>query len=312
VIHVASLLPRGRARTRGLVVLGLVLACAAPGDAVASAREAAAPRASGVSALAPTLAVTQLISRDTSGRLWLWQGTTSAGWRPGVVIGTGWNSMTAIVGTGDFDGDGHVDLLSRDGAGNLWLYPGNGSGGFLPRAQVGIGWNSMTTIVDAGDFNEDGHADLITRDKAGELWLYSTTGTGGFSGRVRIGVGWASMTAVVALADIYGGPHEDVLARDASGRMWLYPGTGTGGFAPRSLVGTGFEGIGLLTGVGDVGGYPVLSSNLAGRLPGGALVFWEGRTRGEVGLVDSGGAGPDGTIWKTMTALTGIENYVGS
>ncbi len=31
--------------------------------------------------------------------------------------------MTALVGAGNFQGDGHNDLLSRDSAGNLWLWP---------------------------------------------------------------------------------------------------------------------------------------------------------------------------------------------
>ena len=31
--------------------------------------------------------------------------------------------MTAIVGAGDFDGDGHPDVLARSTNGTLWLYP---------------------------------------------------------------------------------------------------------------------------------------------------------------------------------------------
>jgi hypothetical protein len=55
--------------------------------------------------------------------------------------------MTAMVGPGDFNGDGNVDILSRDAGGALWLYPGNGSGGWLPRTLVGSGWNVMTMII---------------------------------------------------------------------------------------------------------------------------------------------------------------------
>jgi serine protease len=68
------------------------------------------------------------------------------------LIGSGWNSMSAIVGPGDFNGDGHADLFARDAAGHLWLYPGSGSGGFAARTVAGSGWNSMTAIVGPGDF----------------------------------------------------------------------------------------------------------------------------------------------------------------
>ena len=50
--------------------------------------------------------------------------------------------MTAIVGPGDFDGDGHVDILGRDAGGALLLYPGDGSARIATRpassAQAGM------------------------------------------------------------------------------------------------------------------------------------------------------------------------------
>lgn len=48
--------------------------------------------------------------------------------------------MTAIVGPGDFSGDGNVDVLARDSVGLVWLYRGNGRGGWMyPAQQVGNG-----------------------------------------------------------------------------------------------------------------------------------------------------------------------------
>ncbi|GAA3284538.1 FG-GAP repeat domain-containing protein [Paenarthrobacter aurescens] len=64
-----------------------------------------------------------------------------------TTVGIGWNAMTAIVGPGDFNGDGNVDLLARDAGGALWLYPSNGQGGWLPRGLVGSGWNAMNLII---------------------------------------------------------------------------------------------------------------------------------------------------------------------
>jgi peptidoglycan/xylan/chitin deacetylase (PgdA/CDA1 family) len=64
--------------------------------------------------------------------------------------------MTAILGPGDFSGDGNVDVLARDG-GALWLYRGNGSGRWLsPPLKIGTGWDGMTAILGPGDFSGDG------------------------------------------------------------------------------------------------------------------------------------------------------------
>jgi hypothetical protein len=62
------------------------------------------------------------------------------------LVGNGWQIFNAMVGTGDFNGDGTADVLARDGAGGLWLYPGNGRGGWLPRMLVGNGWQIFNTI----------------------------------------------------------------------------------------------------------------------------------------------------------------------
>jgi hypothetical protein len=106
-------------------------------------------------------------------------------------VGTGWNAFNALVGPGDFNGDGAVDVLARETAtGLLWLYRGSGTGGWLPRVRVGTGWNAMTAVVSPGDFNGDRTADLLARDGAGVLWLYPGSGAGTFLSRVRVGPGW--------------------------------------------------------------------------------------------------------------------------
>ena len=197
--------------------------------------------------------VTDLVSRDTTGKLWLYPGNGTGGFNPRVQIGSVWNTMTAIVGVGDFNGDGHVDLVSRDTAGKLWLYPGNGTGGFKPRVLIGSGgWNAMTAIVGPGDFNGDTHPDLVARDTAGNLWLYPGNGTGGFNPRVQIGSVWNTMTAIVGPGDFNGDTHPDLVARDTTGKLWLYPGNGTGGFTARVQVGSGWSAMTAIIGIGDL------------------------------------------------------------
>jgi SpoIID/LytB domain protein len=138
-----------------------------------------------------------LLSRDRQGRLWLYPGNGKGGFGKRVLAGkSGWNVMTALVGPGDFTGDGSADLLARDTSGRLWLYPGNGKGSFGKRKQIGTGWNGMTALLSVGDFSGDRQADLLARDRAGKLWLYPGTGKGTLGKRTQVGSGWGSFSAI--------------------------------------------------------------------------------------------------------------------
>ncbi|MFJ7155937.1 FG-GAP repeat domain-containing protein [Streptomyces sp. NPDC101118] len=136
-----------------------------------------------------------LISRDTSGVLWLHPGD-GTGKKVGsrVRVGSGWGSYEELVGGGDVTGDGRADLVARDG-GTLYLYKGTGkaSAPFGSRVKVGTGWSGYTKLVSPGDINGDGRADLLARDGAGNLYRYTATGHSGtatFAARVGIGSGW--------------------------------------------------------------------------------------------------------------------------
>ncbi len=94
-----------------------------------------------------------LVAREpANGNLWLYSGNGTGGFSGQRVIGTGWGGFTALVGPGDFDGNGAGpnDILARRSNGDLFLYPGNGTGGFgssYPR--IGTGWSSLR-IASAG------------------------------------------------------------------------------------------------------------------------------------------------------------------
>jgi hypothetical protein len=142
-----------------------------------------------------------VVAREkATGVLWLYRGNGRGGWLlPRVQIGRGWQVMDALVGIGDFNGDGHADLVARETAtGYLWLYPGNGRGGWLlPRVQIGRGWQVMDALVGIGDFNGDRTADMLARDEAtGALWLYPGNGRGGWLPRAQVGRSWHVMDAL--------------------------------------------------------------------------------------------------------------------
>ncbi|MGW4699586.1 hypothetical protein [Streptomyces sp. NPDC004285] len=82
----------------------------------------------------------RLVARDRAGVLWYYEGTSdpAAPFAPRERVGGGWNTYTALVGTG---GGG---LVARDRDGVLWLYEKTYEGyrrPFEPRQRIGGGWN---------------------------------------------------------------------------------------------------------------------------------------------------------------------------
>lgn len=133
---------------------------------------------------------TDLVARDTSGKLWRYTSTGRTSFATRALIGGGWSVYTRIIGAGDLNGDRAGDMLAVDAAGNLWLYLADGHGGFRPRVKSGWGWGIYNSVIGIGDLTHDGRNDLVARDRSGVLWRYDGTGTGTFKARVRIGAGW--------------------------------------------------------------------------------------------------------------------------
>ena len=182
-----------------------------------------------------------VILRDASGNLWLFDGNGAHGFTARSEIATGWQGMTAIQNVGDFSGDGHDDIMARDSSGSLWLYPGNGAGGFEARVQIPGNWSGMSAIVGGGDFTGDGKTDVLMRDSSGTLWIYPNNGTDGFGARVSLGTGWNGLT-IAAAGEFNGDYFADLLVRDSTGTLWLYPGNGANGFGTRIQLATGLGG----------------------------------------------------------------------
>ncbi|GAA3206726.1 FG-GAP-like repeat-containing protein [Nonomuraea helvata] len=94
-----------------------------------------------------------LLARTTAGTLYIYPGTGGLsenqilGTR--VSAGTGWDVYTALVSTGDNNGDGKADLIARDSAGALWLFKGTGvsSAPFAAKEKIGnAGWNAFNAF----------------------------------------------------------------------------------------------------------------------------------------------------------------------
>ncbi|WUH92515.1 FG-GAP-like repeat-containing protein [Streptomyces sp. NBC_00433] len=127
----------------------------------------------------------------STGKLWLYPGTSAGGLGARKLIGIGgWNAMNTLVGAGDMNGDGHPDLVAREAStGKLWLYPGR-TGSVAPRKLIGTGgWNAMSSLIGVGDWSADGRADLLAT--SGD-WLvqYRGVGTGGLRAGERNNADW--------------------------------------------------------------------------------------------------------------------------
>ncbi|WP_327291145.1 FG-GAP repeat domain-containing protein [Streptomyces sp. NBC_01198] len=134
-----------------------------------------------------------LLGRDTSGNLYLFRGTgTGLGLAGRQLIGGGWGAYNAIVGSGDFSGDGRADIVARAGDGTLYLYKGTGnaSAPFAAKVKIGTGWSQYTQLASPGDMDGDGRSDLLAVNSAGTAYRYSGYGTGQFRARATVGGGW--------------------------------------------------------------------------------------------------------------------------
>ncbi|WP_086824968.1 VCBS repeat-containing protein, partial [Streptomyces sp. NRRL B-24572] len=120
--------------------------------------------------------VADTIARDTTGVLWLYQGTGDEK-RPFATrtkIGSGWGGYKELAGGSDLNGDGRPDLVATDASGVLWLYKGTGSATapFAARVKVGGGWGGYNQLTAVGNLAGGPAGDLLARDTAGVLWLY--------------------------------------------------------------------------------------------------------------------------------------------
>ncbi|MEU7279158.1 VCBS repeat-containing protein [Streptomyces sp. NPDC045431] len=172
--------------------------------------------------------VGDLIARDTSGVLWLYQGKGDGTFTTRGKVGTGWQIYNKLTGGSDLTADGRADLLATDASGVLWLYKGTGSptAPFATRVKVGGGWQIYNQITAVGDIAGGAAGDLVARDSAGVLWLYQGNGAGGFATRVRIGSGWNAFSQLVGAGDVTGDGRPDLIAYGTNG-TYVYRSTGS-------------------------------------------------------------------------------------
>ena len=198
--------------------------------------------------------------RNDDGRLVDWLGTASGGFAGnGAHFSTTVSADWQVEGTGDFNGDGRVDILWRNtSTGQIADWLGTMTGGFEAngansRSAVSTAWH----VAGVGDFNGDGRSDILWINDAGMVADWLGTATGGFAGN---GANSANTVAadwdVAGVGDFNGDGRSDVLWRNtATGQVMDWLGAPNGGFAKNaansiSIVSASWQ----VAGVGDFDG----------------------------------------------------------
>lgn len=160
-----------------------------------------------------------------------------AGWSHEVLLGVfdgtaftvtplGHERETSGLWTGDFDGDGSLDLLVvRSTEASVWL--NDGTGAFAPQPLFPLCQHSDEGIT-VGDLDEDGRSDIVAEHcDAGALALLLSQGDGTF----RTSLLPDQSAQVPLLDDWTGDGHLDLLTDSH-----LLAGTGNGGFMDMGAV----------------------------------------------------------------------------
>ena len=137
-----------------------------------------------------------------------------------------------VAGTGDFNGDGRVDILWRAGDGTVRDWLGQSNGAFVGNvANLNITVPNDWQIVGSGDFNGDGRSDILWRAGDGTVRDWLGQSNGAFVGNV------ANLNTIVPNAfhiegtgDFNGDGIDDILWRDDNGTVSDWLGQPNGAF----------------------------------------------------------------------------------
>lgn len=141
---------------------------------------------------------------------------------------------TNVITSGDFDGDGYVDIVKRHTGANLAVYFGNNDGTFDSEpavTDVAYYDNQMSTNLIAGDFNGDGKDDLLASGVGSSgSFILLNDGDGTFTAGQTF-----SPTTIYnsSVADLNGDDYLDLIINDMANvteNIFVYFGNGDGTF----------------------------------------------------------------------------------
>ena len=198
-----------------------------------------------------------LATRKSDGAQMMYAGAPGGAVRPGVVWGSGWGTMSPVIGGSDLDGDRYPDVYARLGDG-MRTYSSDASGRFVRVTRWGTGWRSFTQLSTGADWNGDGVADLLAVDPSvsgGTLSFFAGTGQRDFLARAAAFPTIPGADLVRLVGDVNGDGYTDVVARvRTNNTLVLLLGQAGSGFAAPLVIGSGWNAFTLVEVAGDYDG----------------------------------------------------------
>ena len=145
------------------------------------------------------------------------------------LVGPNPGANWKVVGTGDFNDDGHSDILWQNASGQAAIWEMNGlnqiaGGSQLVGPNPGPNWK----VVGAGDFNDDGHSDILWQNASGQAAVWEMNGLNQIAGGSQlVGVNPGPNWKVVGAGDFNDDGHSDILWQNVSGQAAIWEMNGT-------------------------------------------------------------------------------------
>jgi hypothetical protein len=230
--------------------------------------------------------LSDVLLQNDNGTVRDWLGHyTSPGQSDGSFIGnvakvnilTDWH----IIGTGDFNGDGTVDVLLQNANGTVRDWLGQTDGSFIGNiGKVNINTGTDWHAIGTGDYNGDGLADVLWQNTNGTIREWLGQKDGSFAGNIdHVNFVPAAGEHVVGTGDFNGDGIDDILWQSDSGVVTDSLGQSDGSFVDNSAhvnitTGTSWH----VIGTGDFNGDGL--SDILWRNDNGTVREWLGQTDG--------------------------------